>query len=71
VQDKSHNVFKEIEGQGSQLDQVVATVEQCLEGPATMQKIQELTEQEAREKQQIEETRVKLEAFEETFPRPE
>jgi hypothetical protein len=33
-------VFEEIEGQGSQLDQVVATVEQCLEGPVTVQIIQ-------------------------------
>jgi hypothetical protein len=32
VQDKSYMIFEEIEGQGSQLDQVVATVEQHLEG---------------------------------------
>jgi hypothetical protein len=33
VQDEACKVFEEIEGQGSQLDQVVAIVEQHLEGP--------------------------------------
>jgi hypothetical protein len=33
VQDEACMVFEEIKGQGSQLDQVVVTVEQCLEGP--------------------------------------
>jgi hypothetical protein len=47
VQDKAYMVFKEIEGQGSQLDQVVAIVEQCLKGPVTEQVLQELTEHEA------------------------
>jgi chromosome segregation ATPase len=42
VQDEACKVFEEIEGQGSQLDQVVATVEQCLEGPVTEKMIQEL-----------------------------
>jgi hypothetical protein len=49
MQDEACKVFKEIEGQGSQLDQMVATVEQCLEGPVIEQMIQELTEQEAQE----------------------
>jgi hypothetical protein len=35
VQDEACNVFEEIDGQGSQLDQVVATVEERLEGPIT------------------------------------
>jgi hypothetical protein len=35
VQDEAWTMFEEIEGQGSQLDQVVATVEQCLECPVT------------------------------------
>jgi hypothetical protein len=64
VQDEACKVFEEIEGQGSQLDQVVATVEQCLEGPVTEKMIQELAEQEAQAKQQVEAARVKLEAFE-------
>jgi hypothetical protein len=50
VQDEACTVFKEIEGQGSQLDQVVATVEQCLEGPVTEKMIQELSEREAQAK---------------------
>jgi hypothetical protein len=44
-------VFEEIEGQGSQLDQVVTTVEQHLEGPIIEQLIQEFVEQEAQVKQ--------------------
>jgi hypothetical protein len=35
MQDEACMVFEEIEGQGSQLDQVVVTVEQRLEGPVT------------------------------------
>jgi hypothetical protein len=47
VQDEACKVFEEIEGEGSQLDQVVATVEQRLEGPTTEKMIQEVIEQEA------------------------
>jgi hypothetical protein len=71
VQDEACKVFKEIEGQGSQPDQVVAMVEQCQEGPITKQMIQELIEQEAQEKQQSEVARVKIKAFEVAFPRLE
>jgi hypothetical protein len=39
VQDKACKVFEEIDGQGSQLEQMVASIEQCLEGPATEQMI--------------------------------
>jgi hypothetical protein len=35
VQDEACKVFKEIDGHGSQLDNVVATVEQHLKGPFT------------------------------------
>jgi hypothetical protein len=44
VQDESCKLFEEIDGQGSQRDQVVATVEQCLEGPVIEKMIQEITE---------------------------
>jgi hypothetical protein len=44
VEDEACKVFEEIEGHGSQLDQVVATVEQCLEGPVIAQTIQDLAE---------------------------
>jgi hypothetical protein len=50
---------------------VVATVEQCLEGPVTKKVIQEFTEQQALEKQQVEATQAKIEAFEATLPRHE
>jgi hypothetical protein len=71
VQEEACQMFEEIDGQGSQLDQVVASVEQHLEGPVTEKMIQELTEQEAQAKQQVEAARVKLEAFEAALTRPE
>jgi hypothetical protein len=52
VQDEECTLFEEIEGQGAQLEQVVTTVEQCLEGPVTKKVIQEFTEKEALGKQQ-------------------
>jgi hypothetical protein len=71
VQDEVYKVFEEIEGQCLQLDQVVVTVEQFLEGPVIEKIIQELVEQEVQVKQQVEASRVKLEAFEATLPRSE
>jgi hypothetical protein len=71
VQDEACMLFEEIEGQGSQLDQLVATVEQRLEGPVTEQVIQEFTEQEALAKQQVEAARAKIKAFEAVLPRSE
>jgi hypothetical protein len=47
VQDKACMIFEEIEGQGSQLDQMVMIVEQHLEGPVIEKLIQAFTEQEA------------------------
>jgi hypothetical protein len=47
-------IFEEIEGQCSQLDQMVATVEQRVEGLVTKQVIQEFIEQEALAKKQVE-----------------
>jgi hypothetical protein len=55
VQDKACKVFEEIDSQGSQIDQVVAAVEQHLEGPLTEKIVQELIEQEAKARQQVEE----------------
>jgi hypothetical protein len=71
VQDEACMIFEEIEGQGSQLDQVVSIVEQHLEGPVTEKVIQEFIEQEALVKQQVEASRAKLEAFEAVLPRSE
>jgi hypothetical protein len=44
VQDKAFTLFEEIKRQGAQLEQVVTTVEQCLEGPVTEKVIQEFIE---------------------------
>ena len=71
VQDEAFKMFDEIDGHGSQLDQVVVVVEQHLEGHVTEKKIQELIEQEAQVIQQVEAARVKLEVLEETLPRLE
>jgi hypothetical protein len=49
-------VFEEIDGQGSQLDQVVETMEQRLEGPVTEKMIYEFVEKEAVVKKQVKES---------------
>jgi hypothetical protein len=71
VQDKACLLFSEIESQGAELEQVVITAEQCLEGPVNDTVILEFTEQEATTKQQVEAARAKLEAFEAELRRPE
>ena len=53
------------------MEQVVATVEQRLEGPVNEVVIQEFTEQEALALQQVEASQAKIEAFEAEIPRPE
>jgi hypothetical protein len=63
VQDKAWKVFKEIDGQGSQLDQVVAAVEQRLEGPFTEKIVHDITKQEAQVRQQVNANQVKLKDF--------
>jgi predicted transcriptional regulator len=60
--------WKEVEGKGAQLEQVVTMVEQCLEGSVTEKVIQEFVEQEALAKQQVEAARAMLEAFEAKLP---
>jgi hypothetical protein len=44
VQDEACTLFEEIEGQGAELEQVVTTVEQHLEGPVIEKVIQEFVE---------------------------
>jgi hypothetical protein len=53
VQDEPCTLFEEIEGQGSQLEQMVMTVEHHLEGPVTKQVIQEFSKKESLAKQQV------------------
>jgi hypothetical protein len=44
VQDEACTLFEDIEGKGSQLEQVVITIEQHLEGPVNEQVILEFVE---------------------------
>jgi hypothetical protein len=69
--DEACKVFEEIDEHGSQLDQVVAAVEQCLEGPVTENIVQELIEQEAQARQKVNVARFKIEDFEATLFGPE
>ena len=64
-------MFVEIEGRGSELDQLITAIEQCLEGPINEVVIQEFLEHDVIEQQQFEATRAKLEAFEEELSRLE
>jgi hypothetical protein len=54
VQDTACLLFEEIEGRGEEIEQVVTSVEQCLEGPVNKLVIQEFTKQEALAQQQVE-----------------
>jgi hypothetical protein len=71
VQEKACQLFTELESQGVEIEQVVSTTEQCLEGPVNDALIQEFTEKEEVALQQIEAARAKLEVFEVEFLRPE
>jgi hypothetical protein len=71
VQEKACQLFTELESQGVEIEQVVSTTEQHLEGPVNDALIQEFTEKEAVALQQIEAARAKLEAFEAELLRPE
>jgi hypothetical protein len=71
VQDEACMIFEEVEGQGSQLDQLIATVEQCLEGPVTKKVIQEFIEKESLAKKYVEAARAKLEALKASLPKSE
>jgi hypothetical protein len=46
VQEKAFQLFTEVENQGVELEQVVHTAEQFLEGPVSDALIEEFTEQE-------------------------
>jgi hypothetical protein len=71
LQDKACQLFIEIENQGTELEQVVNSAQQCLEGSVNVALIQEFVEQEAVAMQQVEAARAKLEAFEAELIRPE
>jgi hypothetical protein len=65
IQDEACQLFTEIEGRGTELEQVITATEQCLEGPVNEAIIQEFVEQE------VEASRAKIEASEEEIPRQE
>jgi hypothetical protein len=54
VQDKAYQLFPEVEGQGIELEQVVTTIEQHLEGPINDALIHEFTEKEVIAQKQVE-----------------
>jgi hypothetical protein len=63
VQEKACQLFTEVESQGAELEQIIITAEQCLEGPVNDAVIQEFTEQEVIALQQVEAARAKLEGI--------
>jgi hypothetical protein len=64
-------LFTEVEGQEVELEQIVTTTEQRLEGPINDAFIQDFVEQEVVAQQQVEAARAKLEAFEAELVKPE
>jgi hypothetical protein len=64
-------LFKEIEGQGVELEKVVIAAEQCLEGPVNEATIQDFYEQEVMAHQEFEASQAKLEDFEAELVRSE
>jgi cell division protein FtsL len=71
IQEKACQLFTELESQEAELEQVVITAEQHLEGLLNDTVIQELTEQEVVTLQQVKAARAKLEAFKVELNRPE
>jgi hypothetical protein len=71
MQDKAYQLFTEVEGQGAELEQVVTTTEQCLEGTINDAVIHQFVEKEAVAQQQIKAARAKLKVFEAELVRPE
>jgi hypothetical protein len=70
-QEVAYLLFKEIEGQGTLLEQVVVTVEQQLQGPISEVVVQEFAKQEEVAQRQVEVARAKLKNFEANLPRLE
>jgi uncharacterized protein YhaN len=70
VQDKAYQLFTKIEGRGAELEKVVPTGEQRLEGPVKDEVIQDFTEQEAVAQQQVQSISSHIEDFEAELPKP-
>jgi hypothetical protein len=71
VQDKACILFTYVESQGEELERVIITVEQHLEGPVNDTIIQDFTEKEATTKRQVKVARANIKVFEEKFLRQE
>jgi hypothetical protein len=71
IQEKACQLFAELESQGDEIEQVIITAEQCLEGLLNDIVIQKFTEKEVVALQQVEVARAKIEAFEVELIRPE
>jgi hypothetical protein len=71
LQEKACQLFTEVESQAAEIEQVVITAEQRMEGPVNDAMIQKFTEKEAVALQQVEVTWSKLETFEVELIRPE
>ena len=71
LQDKACQLFLEIENQGTEMEQIVTTTEQRLQGPFNNALIQEIIEQKETAKQQVEAVQAKIEEFEAKLVRPE
>ena len=71
VQDKSYQLFTEVECQEAELEKVSTAIEQRLEGPMNDAFIQDFFEQELVAQQQVEAVRANLEVFEVELPTSE
>ena len=71
IQQKACQLFTEVESQGTELEQVVITAEQCLEGIINDAMIQEFTKKEAITLQQVKVAQAKIKEFEAQFIRLE
>jgi hypothetical protein len=54
IQDEAYQLFTEIEGRGKKMEKFITTAKQCLEEPINESIIQDFTEHEAMERQQVE-----------------
>jgi hypothetical protein len=71
IQDEACQLLSEIEGRGEEMEKVVTTDEQCLEGPVNEEVIQEFPEKDTMAQQQVESAQAKLEDFQAELPRSE
>jgi hypothetical protein len=71
VKEKACQLFTKVESQGAELEQVIITTKQHLEGLVNDAVIQDFIEQEVIALQHVEAARAELEVFKEKLLRPE